>query len=429
MVIQRVEEALRLREKSLADVLKVVDDAEKQLDIYTDQLLQTVIELKQKTKARLDSIRNAFESILSDQSSALTKELSVAKDILEKVARATSECSNKSQQITCSHLATMTVQNCEDANRRLSYLDVGEILFQPHVTCNELFHMLFKYNSLGKFSILPLRKKCVCVPYKIVKKEKTSAQVMGDKRDCYISESFSLQDGTILLADYNNNCLKRLSLCDTYVSDCIHLSSGPWSVATISQKLAVVTLLFQKQVHIIAFDTTRRTIRTLKLGFECFAVTHFNNELFISDRNTVYVYTVGGIFLRQISDHSTGQTLFSDICNIVVSETGLVLFVADRAKGLVAVERKSGKQLWHYKGHDLKNATGVCVDGFGGVFVCGLYSNNVLQFSESGEKISEIVTQADGIEYPLSVCFETSTSTLVVTQDRNNIIMKYQLTT
>lgn len=114
---------------------------------------------------------------------------------------------------------------------------------------------------------------------------------------------------------------------------------------------------------------------------------------------------------------------------MAASENGCMLFVADWKKGLIAVERESGRRLWCYAGFDLIWATGVCLDGRGGVFVCGWGSDNVLQYSEGGKKIGEVVTPANRIEDPWSVCFLTDSSTLVVTQSNNDEIVQYQLST
>lgn len=104
-VIQTAEAALRLRERCLADVLNAVIDAEKQLENYTDQLLKTVAELKQKTRDKLYSLQNEIKSVLSKQSFDLNRELAYAKHILKKATRANSDSNNKSQQIIWSNLA------------------------------------------------------------------------------------------------------------------------------------------------------------------------------------------------------------------------------------------------------------------------------------------------------------------------------------
>lgn len=92
--IQRLKEALCHKEQCLTDVLKVVNAAENQLENYTDGLIKTVTELKQKTQDGLDFIRDKLEFDLCEQSSVLNNELTAAKDVLKKTTFANSESKN-----------------------------------------------------------------------------------------------------------------------------------------------------------------------------------------------------------------------------------------------------------------------------------------------------------------------------------------------
>ena len=96
---------------------------------------------------------------------------------------------------------------------------------------------------------------------------------------------------------------------------------------------------------------------------------------------------------------------------------------------MIAIEKTTGREVWQYNADYLETVIDVCIDGCGSVFVCGYISNNVLQFNETGERLGEIVSQTDGVVRPLSVCFDTTRSTLVVTKDKErNELMRYSLT-
>lgn len=280
-------------------MITVVNDAGKQLDFYTSQLIKTVEELKQKTRVRLESMHNDIESVLSTQTAFLKKELAFAKYILQKLMRANSESNNKSQQFTCLNLAANTTKRLEKSNKRLNCPNIRDILFQPHATCQILLKSLLSHKSLGEFCQIPLEENNGFDTYKLVKKIETSVDVKDANNVCYINESCVLQDKTILLADNYNKCLKRLPALATTVSDCLKLPGSPWSVTAINEKEAAVTLPDQKQVRVIAVHKKMKKSSTMKFDFACRGITYFNNELFISDDdNTVYVYTVVGKLLR-----------------------------------------------------------------------------------------------------------------------------------
>lgn len=307
--IQKVEVAVSVREKTLEELLTVVDDAKKQLDVYSDLLIKSVTQLKQNTQARLDSISNELESVLFEQSKVLNMGVATAKDVLQKVTHANTKSNNKSQQFTCSNLAAITAQNCEAAISSFECPDLREILFEPHVTCEDFLNLVFKNNSLGDFFLQPWPKENACVLYTILKKTTTRIKEISDNtRYCDVTGSCTLQDETILLADYNNASLKRILPGFKSESDSLKLSGDVWSVAVINQNEVAVTLPDQKQVMIIALDTKMKTKRTLKLDFVCRGITHYNNELFISSDKTVYVYTLAGKVLGQFSADKRGHT-------------------------------------------------------------------------------------------------------------------------
>ncbi|KAL4218530.1 hypothetical protein ACF0H5_023264 [Mactra antiquata] len=101
------------------------------------------------------------------------------------------------------------------------------------------------------------------------------------------------------------------------------------------------------------------------------------------------------------------------------------MFVGDLNKGLICFDG-AGNYLSTSSDNDLKNVDGVCVDGYGNVFVVGCYSHNVVQYNEDGKKIGVIVQQQDGLYTPRSVCFHQELNRLFVTMNSSNVKM-YEL--
>lgn len=305
--------------------------------------------------------------------------------------------------------------------KKNDFPDVKKIVFQPHVPCEELLKTILCFGSLGHFSFIRTGKNRSKECSKTIQKVEANGKLHSDRDNCWIFGSCAVEKGPILLADFNNKCLKSLLPLDESVTDHFPLPDSPWSVTLINQNEAAVTIPDQKQVQIIALDKTLTSTRTLQLNFTCRGIAHYNNELYLSDTNTIYVYTLIGRFLRKISPRAkTRAKFFSNIGSLGVSERGQMVFVADWDRGLVAAGSEDGRKLWHYTGDGLESVSGVCVDGRGGLFACGCNSHMILRFSENGEKIGKIVTRADGISWPRSICFAPSTSILVVTQDGDN---------
>jgi len=147
----------------------------------------------------------------------------------------------------------------------------------------------------------------------------------------------------------------------------------------------------------ISLGQTMKAMRSFKVDLDCCGIAYHDGELFIANTTSVYVYDITGTKLRKLTRNKRGVTLFSNIYNLAVSASGRKLFVADTNNGVVAVDSKTGRKVWQYKADDLVNASDVCIDGRGSVFICGGNSHNVLEFSEEGERLGETVRKEVGV--------------------------------
>lgn len=97
--------------------------------------------------------------------------------------------------------------------------------------------------------------------------------------------------------------------------------------------------------------------------------------------------------------------------------------------GDVAVSRlQAGAHKDILKAGVVKDAAGIDVDEQGNVYVCGAASNNVIQMSEDGANVRELLTSSDGVERSraIAVCGDK----FVVTNQlptHQNYVHVYQL--
>ena len=440
-IVDELENAIHLRRTCLKDVSSMVDNAKKELDTFTQQIINTATTLKQQTQLNLDALRQELEQVLTDQTTSLVKELSGAKTVLEKTKQAITDSNNPSQQIVCSSLAAIATHRIMGVNKRLKCPDISDIVFKPHVTHAKLFGSLLNYHSMGDFKAVyrvnhgnatsvkveeTSREKVIpkTGPYTLQTEEKVNIKLEGDKNDTYIYGSCSLHDGTILLADYHNSCVKRLSPPSSSPSDSLPLPFPPWAICNIDEQEAAVTLPTNTQVQMFSLGQPMKTTRSFKVDRTCRGLAYHGGELFITEGKTVHAYSLTGRRLRLFFGVSNNVRLFTNIRNVAVSAGGDMLFVVDWFNGLIAVDSTTGRKVWHFKTDDIVNASGVCIDGRGSVFVCGFYSHNVLQLNEDGERLGETVNT---VTCPRALCFDTLRYTLVVAKDHErNELMKFK---
>lgn len=72
--------------------------------------------------------------------------------------------------------------------------------------------------------------------FKINDKKTYSVTMKSDIKTCSISSACTLDDGTIILADYNNNKIKRLDSSSFAVRDCYYVPENPIQVCAISNQ-------------------------------------------------------------------------------------------------------------------------------------------------------------------------------------------------
>ncbi|XP_060562256.1 uncharacterized protein LOC132721895 [Ruditapes philippinarum] len=219
------------------------------------------------------------------------------------------------------------------------------------------------------------------------------AKVKSDEYTCSIFSACYMEDGKIILADYNNQKLKRLDCHNYTITDCYNLPGEPYQICKINETQVAVTLYTKQEVHLISVDRQMKTTNKIKTDFDCLGLAYANNHLYISDFTSVYIYTMSGRKLKQFSTDLSGQKPFSDINSIAVSRDATRVYVTDPYKGLRILET-NGQMFTTFKGKQLQGAFYCHLTEAGSVLVSGYQSKNVLQFTSDGKLIGE-VTKAD----------------------------------
>jgi hypothetical protein len=213
-----------------------------------------------------------------------------------------------------------------------------------------------------------------------------------------------MEDGTIILADYDNRKLKRLHSYNYTVTDYSDLSGNPWQVCMINNTQVAVTVPYKQEVHFISLERNMKTTNMINTNFACYCLAYANNNLYISDKCTsVYMYTLSGRKLKQFTKDQSGHKLYTYSRSIAVSKDATKIYVADLSNGLIVLDN-NGQVITSFNDGQLKGANCCYLNEAGSVLVSGLDSNNVLQFTCDGELIGEVL-KADSRKMGIvSVC-------------------------
>ena len=100
-----------------------------------------------------------------------------------------------------------------------------------------------------------------------------------------------------------------------------------------------------------------------------------------------------------------------------MSPSGDKIFVTNSDRDKVITLARDGTVICTFTDPDLVRPRGIHVTAQGQVLVCGCASGNILQLDGEGKKkLATLATRSDGLYYPLSVCYNRRSSSIIVGQ-------------
>ncbi|KAH3855660.1 hypothetical protein DPMN_098230 [Dreissena polymorpha] len=147
-----------------------------------------------------------------------------------------------------------------------------------------------------------LEPDAVSMPDSIIKvknSEKYSVKIERDLSNCIITGICDTASGELLILDKANNCVKLLDQTYRVVAYC-ELPSEPWSMSSIDSSLVAVAVA-KMQIHFIRLTNSQLIKdRTLTLEHTFFGIAYHQGNLYITDDEGLYHYTVDGRLVRQM---------------------------------------------------------------------------------------------------------------------------------
>ncbi|KAH3790917.1 hypothetical protein DPMN_169125 [Dreissena polymorpha] len=111
-----------------------------------------------------------------------------------------------------------------------------------------------------------------------------------------------------------------------------------------------------------------------------------------------------------------------------VSPTGDRLYISSYWSNKLLTLARDGTLLAKYSDPALHGPYGLQVTPAGQVLVCGYLSDTVLQVGWEGQrKLATLATQEDGVRYPWSVCYSSTTSSIIVGQKWDDNILVFRV--
>ncbi|XP_071177863.1 uncharacterized protein [Mytilus edulis] len=191
-----------------------------------------------------------------------------------------------------------------------------------------------------------------------------------------------------------------------YAQDILYISKD--------DTLAVSSCGHLKQCIAIINVKRKQITRTISLDSEIYGIA-------LRENNLIYSVQKKGIRIINLSDESITQIVqdkMSPVCYIATFRNQI--YHTNSETHAVTCYDRQGKPQWTFKnGSILKDPRGIDVDMDGNVYVTGIGSNNVVVISPDGQRHRELLTASDGLDRPISLCYDNSKKQLLVAYFEN----------
>ncbi|XP_053390771.1 uncharacterized protein LOC128553623 [Mercenaria mercenaria] len=362
-------------------------------------------------KESLKEIEEQFRQMklqLEEEKKGAEDELDILKQAEEGLVKAEG---NRAQQFVSLKRAQNIIAQTKEMSRSLRLTNDANILFAPD---SAIRYFLLNRKTLGSVNHdVATQIKQRKALYTIKATRELHIKMQNDESSCWVHGSCLTEDGALLMADFNNDTLKRANNVKNPLLDQCKLPDHPYSVCCLNKHEAAVTLL-NNTVQFVSLADKMTPTRQIKLTHYCFGIACKGDKLYITDNiNSLYIHDMTGNLLKKVLQNIPGSR------HIAFSDTGNETFVACLGIGLITID-VNAKHTNTYTASDISDSTGICSDGRGNLFVCGFNSSTVVQIGQDLNKIGEIVKRSNGLKHPQSLCFDHRTSTLIVTQSHQS---------
>ncbi|XP_048239479.1 E3 ubiquitin-protein ligase TRIM9-like isoform X2 [Haliotis rufescens] len=232
-----------------------------------------------------------------------------------------------------------------------------------------------------------------------------------DEEDPFLSVVTALTvDGinVTVVADHNNKSLKTYytSKPNPHVNQLL-LSNRPWRIAKLSESQVAVSVPRSNEIVTVNVTPEPVLLSTIKTSKRYYALAYLSPSQLVAgtyrQSHSVDILDMTGKILKSIN---TGVIENPDYIyvdsnnNLIVSEALVSSLVSVTSEGeAVFTYTPTGDRA-------LTGPRGITTTSTGDILLVDTYSHKVIQLTESGQFVRDILTQQDGLKYPRGICLD-----------------------
>ena len=435
----------RIKTESFVDDLRLaLEESKNKIRSIVSTTKENNVDLEDKVEEIKSSVKNLRESInnLLDEfeNKVITKSCKILEREMDK---------NNSQIKTCLKFTTAIEQSCsmfDEAVDNASDVDFHETykhieshslkyvsfiskaledrkFIELELTINDKITDILANGSVGdvhekeqETHITPARKKSI-------NRTKFVRAVTGQGGTIpRYSNAAYLFNGNICLIDCNN---KRCCLFDSSFLnlDMVSLTSCPWTAACLDSNEVAITLPLEQKIQCYSVKQNKLQLsRWFLTQLPCWGIApagQSNIAVAVDCKGNSpgvgIISSVGDEILSLRADES--ELNFGAPWQFDFDIKRSRFLISCQSRDSVICMNTSGKVIFEYKAEKLRNPAGITHDRDGNVYVCGLKSHNIHQFTPNGDLMRIIALPK--LRTPFSICYWKETDEFLVTTVEN----------
>ncbi|KAH3895646.1 hypothetical protein DPMN_019811 [Dreissena polymorpha] len=249
-----------------------------------------------------------------------------------------------------------------------------------------------------------------------------NVKMPSDSCTCWITAVCALPNGQVLVADYDNKRVKLLSQQYRVVSH-LDFRDGLIQNICLITPTEVAVAMYDEVQFITVSQSQLAKGRTLQ--HYCTGIAHNQGDLYVCSGTALYKFTLSGKLVCTLYEDTSA---YSTVYKCAVSPTGDRLYIISYWQHKLLTLARDGTLLATFTDPPLWYPTGLHVTPAGQVLVCGARSDTVLQVGWEGKgKLANLAAEEDGMRLPQSVCYSSTTSSIIVGQWWSDNILVFRV--
>ena len=390
-------------------------------------IMNEVKYMRTRVEKHFDNLENKLKSVIEQEDvhfkASTDADVIELDDVTARLKRqkdsllTLSETDNAVSLFVQTRMANKCIEESETVVKRIHSKPVKNMYFLPNRDVNRILELA----SIGEISdSIPA---CTADLINVISIKSTKEKSLPT-----YSGICSLEDGSMLICDWQNECL--LYLDDEYkIIQQTELPGQPFDMCVIDSYTVAITFPKLKEIYFVSTENEVRLTNSFKTQSECRGIAYAND--------LIYVACGGWKTTNKIACHvaiySTSGELQSFRCDQYFSQLGHIAFsgsrlcITDNHNGLLIMDEDGNvSNIFTHK--YMHNPLAVCSGHGNQLFLGGWSSHNIMILNSEAQMSKVLLSQKDGVKDIHTLFFDKARSHLVYTMRDSNKVKIYALT-